>query len=60
MARDWKDTITQTDRGIGSRDDSKLPIRVFREETQETSGSLNPQFVEWLMGYPEGWTELKD
>jgi len=26
----------------------------------ETSGSLNPQWVEWLMGYPEGWTDLKD
>jgi len=23
-------------------------------------GGLNPAFVEWLMGYPEGWTELKD
>jgi hypothetical protein len=32
MARDYKDTPTQTDRGLGSRDDSKLPIRVFREE----------------------------
>jgi hypothetical protein len=26
----------------------------------EVSGSLNPQWVEWLMGYPEGWTDLKD
>ncbi len=26
----------------------------------ETSGSLNPQWVEWLMGYPEGWTDLED
>ncbi len=26
----------------------------------ESSGSLNPQWVEWLMGYPEGWTDLKD
>lgn len=25
-----------------------------------SSGSLNPQWVEWLMGYPEGWTDLKD
>ena len=25
-----------------------------------TSGSLNPQWVEWLMGYPEGWTDLED
>jgi hypothetical protein len=26
----------------------------------KASGSLNPQFVEWLMGYPLGWTDLKD
>jgi hypothetical protein len=24
------------------------------------TGSLNPQWVEWLMGYPIGWTDLKD
>ena len=23
-------------------------------------GQLNPTWVEWLMGYPEGWTDLKD
>lgn len=23
-------------------------------------GSLNPTWVEWLMGYPTGWTDLKD
>ena len=23
-------------------------------------GALNPTWVEWLMGYPEGWTELED
>jgi len=22
-------------------------------------GQLNPQFVEWLMGFPSGWTDLK-
>ena len=26
----------------------------------EVSGSLNPQWVEWLMGYPQGWTDLED
>ena len=26
---------------------------------QKTGGQLNPQWVEWLMGYPEGWTDLK-
>ena len=24
-----------------------------------SSGSLNPAWVEWLMGFPEGWTDLK-
>jgi hypothetical protein len=22
-------------------------------------GQLNPEWVEWLMGWPAGWTELK-
>jgi DNA (cytosine-5)-methyltransferase 1 len=59
MARDWKETINQKDRGVGSRDDSKLPIRVFRGEQKGATGSLNPAWVEWLMGYPEGWTDLE-
>ena len=24
----------------------------------DVSGALNPTWVEWLMGYPEGWTDL--
>jgi len=23
-------------------------------------GQLNPTWVEWLMGFPSGWTDLKD
>ena len=23
-----------------------------------TNGFLNPEFVEWLMGFPQGWTEI--
>ena len=30
------------------------------QEKEQTTGRLNPQWVEWLMGYPIGWTELKD
>tara|TARA_B100000035_G_C21000318_1_gene554577 strand:- start:541 stop:1431 length:891 start_codon:yes stop_codon:yes gene_type:complete len=28
--------------------------------THKYDGQLNPQWVEWLMGYPEGWTDLED
>ncbi len=27
--------------------------------SSKTSGQLNPEFVEWLMGVPSGWTDLK-
>jgi hypothetical protein len=27
---------------------------------REGSGQLNPTWVEWLMGYPSGWTDLED
>ena len=29
-------------------------------EVGYNTGLLNPIFVEWLMGYPEGWTDLRD
>jgi len=29
------------------------------KETDPTGGSLNPTWVEWLMGWPLGWTDLK-
>ena len=29
-----------------------------RPLSDEIGGSLNPTWVEWLMGYPEGWTDL--
>ncbi len=54
-ARDWKDSPNQKHRGHGSRDDSKLPIQVY---LTDNSGHLNPAWVEWLMGYRTGWTEL--
>ena len=31
-----------------------------RKNEQEVGGTLNPMWVEWLMGYPQGWTDLKD
>lgn len=30
------------------------------QEVDQASGSLSPKWVDWLMGYPIGWTDLKD
>jgi hypothetical protein len=51
-ARDWKSGKgkTQAERG-----------RTAGPSLSEVSGgSLNPQWVEWLMGFPLGWTDLED
>ncbi len=36
----------------------QLPNRVQLEEGRPIHGQLNPDWVEWLMGYPIGWTDL--
>ena len=42
-------------RGPNSRQQG-LPEKIY----QETGGSLNPRWVEWLQGYPIEWTDLED
>ena len=39
------------------RHNSQLPNRLRQKGI---TGSLNPTWVEWLMGYPAGYTDLKD
>jgi DNA (cytosine-5)-methyltransferase 1 len=62
-ARDWKDTpgmarsSTNADGSTRKRTD-QLARRVYAEEdTPKGGGYLNPTWVEWLMGFPLGWTE---
>ena len=31
----------------------------FQQETSGEKMYLNPQFVEWMMGFPTGWTDLE-
>jgi len=44
----------------GSREHSsqKMLISVLREAGDD-GGTLNPVWVEWLMGWPQGWTSLE-
>lgn len=60
-ARDWKDTPgmaltgTNPDGSERSRLD-RLAAQVYSEQ-EEIGGLLNPNWVEWLMGWPIGWTD---
>ena len=67
--RMWPTPTTRDHKGgyIGGRErDGKvswdtLDVAVqYTDNRGKTSGQLNPTWVEWLMGYPEGWTELED
>tara|TARA_B110000208_G_scaffold140293_1_gene169254 strand:- start:245 stop:1213 length:969 start_codon:yes stop_codon:yes gene_type:complete len=61
-ARDWKDrpgmakTAVNPDGSERKRND-QLARAVYATENP-ISGHLNPDWVEWLMGVPTGWTEL--
>ena len=41
-------------------DKSSAEIKANGSETSEVSGQLNPTWVEWLMGFPPDWTDLRD
>jgi hypothetical protein len=56
-ARDWKDT------GINSNykrmaEKSILSGTVMMKQ-KKVGGKLNPEFVEFLMGYPLNWTKIE-
>jgi len=52
-SRDWKDGKTV---GTSNRQSPDLGKVVGQSKT---TGALNPTWVEWLMGWPLGWTDLK-
>ena len=57
-ARDWKDSGPNLNLYRNRRQDSQLGVVTKR--TDPTGGSLNPTWVEWLMGFPSGWTDLSN
>jgi hypothetical protein len=65
-SRDWKDSPGMSKTGINpdgttrERND-QLARRVYSEDqTPANGGQWNPTWVEWLMGFPLGWTDLED
>jgi len=55
--RMWPTPTTQDSKNNGGASQHE---RNTKPLNAEVGGSLNPQWVEWLMGYPEGWTDLED
>jgi hypothetical protein len=57
--RDWKDSGYEP--AAQGRKSPCLPASVVLSEGLKSrgSGTLNPTWVEWLMGFPAGWTDLK-
>ena len=47
-ARDWR----------SGKASEKTLAKNTRPLSEQTGGQLNPMWVEWLMGYPKGWTDL--
>ena len=62
QARMWPTPMASDHKGSGQNDTmrDRLDYAVEKPEGKRISGSLNPEFVEYLMGYPIGWTDLKD
>ena len=64
-ARDWKDTPgmartgTNPDGSKRQRADQLARAVYSEQDSHKGDGSLNPTWVEWLMGFPLGWTDLK-
>ena len=48
----WTHSLQSSQQTEGSRHSLNLPSAV--------GGKLNPTWVEWLMGFPTGWTDLED
>ncbi len=57
--RDWKDGRREYSRKHNGEPTQDTLGRVLAASGETFGGSLNPTWVEWLMGYPLGWTVLK-
>jgi len=61
-ARDWKEQTLSMSlaKAHGNTEKSRqLPRQLSAECPELHGGQLNPTWVEWLMGWPLGWTGLK-
>jgi hypothetical protein len=58
VERSWPTPTASEGTGSGHSTDGGKNLRTVVAESESKPGSLNPEFVEWLMGYEIGWTAL--
>jgi hypothetical protein len=58
--RMWPTPVADGDRAVNYKQGETSLGYAATKESDRPTGKLNPQWVEWLMGYPVGWTDLKD
>lgn len=62
----WPTARTSTANGASQKEidlgnpKTRLETAIMIYEGKDSTGKVNPQFVEWLMGFPIGWTDLED
>jgi len=52
-------TADDADNVMRSSGEYSSLTREVQQSSAQTGGSLNPTWVEWLMGFPVGWTDLE-
>jgi hypothetical protein len=57
-ARDWKDSTMKSSLNAIKAGHQVTLGRAVHAAEKTSGGSLNPMWVEWLMGWPLGWTDL--
>ena len=57
---EWRGTHFRDQTGKKIQSDVRFNIEKMEDENtgQNLGLKLQPEFVEWMMGYPEGWTEI--
>ena len=52
--------LSKTGRRLSKDGKSSHSLNLADSVASPTGGKLNPMWVEWLMGFPQGWTDLED
>jgi hypothetical protein len=59
-ARMWPTPTANDSKNVNPKPNRFHGLVAEVNQTTQATGKLNPTWVEWLMGFPTGWTDLED